>query len=182
MEIKTIKDKLTEKENLKNLDIKDLDIKDLLPQTFNGTSITIMDGRHTLFVANTMDGAKFKTFKKTIGGIFNQDVLSYSRKKESGKYVLIEGNGARKIVRLIEDEELLLFKTLRLIKGIVKDKPYMLLRSLGPKDRLNGGGKYIEKENSEIEIEPEEMIIAPHPKIEEEDHDSKSSSVSLFDK
>jgi len=129
-----------------------------------------------------MDGPKFKTFRKSNGGVFNRDVLAYKRGKEYGKYVLIEGNRERKIVRLIEDEELLLFQTLRLVKGIVKDKPYMLLRKLGEKEKLTSSGRYIEKENSEHDIEVEPMVITPQVIAgDDEDIDITTTSVSLFD-
>ena len=125
---------MTEKEKLDNLDIKDLDIKDLIPQSFNGTIVTVMNDKHTIQLPDGMDGPKFKTFRKSNGGVFNRDVLAWKRGKEHGKYVSIEGHGERKIVRLIEDDEMLLFQTLKLIKGIVKDKPYMLVRNLEPGD------------------------------------------------
>lgn len=172
---------MTEKEKLDNLDIKDLDIKDIIPQSFNGTIVTVMNDKHTLQLPIGMDGPKFKTFRKSNGGVFNRDVLAWKRGKEHGKYVFIEGNGERKIVRIIEDDEMLFFQSLKLIKGIVKDKPYMLLRNLKPGDKLTSTGEYIVKENSEHEIEVPEMIVTPQVKVEDDDHDVPTTSVSLFD-
>lgn len=172
---------MTEKENLENLNIKDLEIKDLIPQSFNGTVVSVVNGLQTLYLPIGMDGPKFKTFRKSRGGIFSKDVLEYNRGKECGKYVLIEGNGERKVVRIIEDEEMLLFQSLRLIKGIVKDKPYMLLRNLAQNEKLTSAGRYIDKENSDYEIEVEEMIVTPQVKAVEEDHDATTTSISLFD-
>ena len=180
-DIRTIKDKLTEKEKLDNLDIKDLDIENIIPQSFNGTIVAIVDDKHTIQLPLGMDGPKFKTFRKSNGGVFNRDVLAWKRGKEHGKYVFIEGHGERKIVRLIEDDEMLLFQTLKLIKGIVKDKPYMLLRNLQPGDKLTSDGGYIEKENSEHEIEVPEMIVTPQVKVEDDGPDVSTTSVSLFD-
>jgi hypothetical protein len=181
-DIKKIKDKLTKDEKLENLNIKDLEIKDIIPQSFNGTIITIMDGLHLLWLGEKMDEPKYRTFlRKSKGGIFNKDVLAYRRGNPHGDYVLIEGNGERKIVRLIEDEEILSFKSVHLIHGIIKDKPYMLLRNLESKDKLIFVGRYIEKENSEHGSKVEEMIEAPQVKAEGKGHNSITSSVSLFD-
>jgi hypothetical protein len=177
-----LKDKLASKEETpENLSIKDLDMSEIIPQSFNGTLVSIIDDKHTLILPVGMDQGKFKTFRKSNGGVFNKDVLAFKRNKEHGKYVLIEGNRERKIVRLIEDTDLLLFQSLRLIKGIIKDKPYMLIRNLGPKDILTSNGRYIEKENSEHEEEIEVMAVQPLVKPAEEDHESIGSSVSLFD-
>lgn len=180
-EIKTLKDKLTDKEEFDNLNIKDLDIKDLIPQSINAVIVNKLNDKHCLILPDNMDGGKFKTWRKSRGGMFNKDVLNYLRRNEHGKYILIEGNGERKIVRLIEDDELLLFQTLRLIKGIVKDKPYMLLRNLNPGEKLTCDGRYIEKD-SEHKEEIGSMNIVPQVKVEDDDdHDPITSSVSLFD-
>ena len=108
--------------------------------------------------------------------------MAYHKGREHGKYLLIEGNGERKIVRLIDDEEILLFQTLRLINGIVKDKPYMLLKKIESGEKLTGNEGYIKK-NSEYEsIKNEEVInINPVAIVIEDDHDYNTSSISLFD-
>jgi len=65
-EIKSLKDKLTEKsENLDDLKIKDLKMNDLIPQVYNNVVITIMDGYSTLDLPYGMDRGKFKTFQKS---------------------------------------------------------------------------------------------------------------------
>ena len=181
-EIKNIKDKLSQKEDLSNLNIKDLSIKELLPQSLNNVTITVYEGRHTLFLSEGLDKAKFKTFKKSRGGMFSKDVLNYSRGKDHGKYVLIEGKGERKIVRLIEDDELFLFQTFKLVGGIIKDKPFMLLKDLQEGQKFTENVKYIKEINRE-DLETEEvMSINPQVTAElEDDHDSTGTSVSLFD-
>jgi len=181
-EIQKLKDKLTEKEvDLNDLKIKDLKIKDLLPQIYNDTVVAILDGYHTLVLPVGMDSGKFKTFRKSAGGIFSKDVLQFSRSQEHGNYLLIEGKGEKKVVRLIEDDEVTLFQSLRLIKGIVKDKPYMLLRHLGPDEKINYIGRYIEKENSEHEEVEEVMAIPVQMTADEDDHETNVTNVSLFD-
>jgi hypothetical protein len=181
-EIKSLKKKLTDKEtDVDAINVKDLKLSEIIPQSYNGTIITIMDGYHTLYLPDGMEKGKFKTFRKSVGGIFSEDVLNYSRGKEHGNYVLIEKKGERKIVRLIEDEELTTFKHLRLIKGILKDKPYMVLRSLGENDKLTSNERYI-KENSE-NLETEEVMVV-NPQViatDDDDHETNGTSVSLFD-
>lgn len=180
-EIKALKEKLTTKEDLSDLKVKDLKMADIIPQSLNGVIITKLDGYHTLMLPDFMDQGKFKTWLKSSAGMFSKDALNYLRGKEHGKYVLIEGNGERKIVRLIEDDELHLFKSLRLVKGIVKDKPFMTVRDLDENDKLTSNKRYI-KENSEIVELEETMAVNPQPLPGvEDDHESLGSSVSLFD-
>jgi hypothetical protein len=181
-EIQELKKKLIVKQNdPENLEVKDLQIKDIIPQSYNGTIITISEGYHTLLLPYGMEKGKFRTFRKSAGGIFSKDVLNYSRNKDHGKYVLLEGKGERKIVRLIEDEELSIFDSLRLVKGILKDKPYMVLRNLGQDEKLTSTNRYI-NENSESEEVEETIAIVPHS-IEnvDDDYDTHTSSISLFD-
>lgn len=180
-EIKNLKEKLNEKEDLVDLKIKDIKINELIPQSFNGTIVSVIDHRHALYLQDGMDGAKFKTFRKSSGGIFSKDVLNYTRNKKHGKYVLIEGNGERKIVRLIKDEEILLFQTRRLINGIVKDTPYMILKKLKENEKYVSTSRYIKEKDRENEtVEEEVIIIIPSPKIED-DHETNTTSISLFD-
>jgi len=180
-EIKTIKDKLSEKENI-NLEVKDLNINELIPQVFNDTKVTIYDDHHTLILAYGMSGDKFKTFQKSRGGIFNRDVLAYYRGLEHGKYLLIEGRGGIKtIIRLIDDDELLLFQTLKLIHGIIKDKPFMELRTLQEGEKLTQTTRYIKETNNMHEEILEVEYVVPHNIKAKEEQDPISTSVSLFD-
>jgi len=180
-EIKNLKDKLTKKEDLSNLKIKDLNMQDIIPQNIKDVIICVQDDMHTLVLPDGMDKHKFKTWRKGNGGVFNRDVLAFLREKDHGKYVLVEGEGERKIIRIIENDELHLFKALKLVNGIIKDKPFMLLKNLNENEKLSSTRRYI-KENSEHEEEVETMIIDQQlPVGMEEDHDSVTSSVSLFD-
>lgn len=180
-EIRNLKDKLQEKEDLSNLKIKDLKMSEIIPQGFKNCVINLDDnGKHMLYATEELTGDKFKTFRKSNGGVFNKDVINFTRDKENGKYVLIEGKGERKIVRLIEDNEILLFQTLKLINGIIKDKPYMILRKLQERENLTNTVKYIEKTSGHDEVE-EVMNTVPLVIEEEEDHETNTTSVSLFD-
>lgn len=178
-EIKTLKAKLSEKE-IVNLSVKDLEMKDIIPQSFPHGIVNIIDDRHVLYLSENVDTDKFKTFRKSKGGRYNEDVLNYSRQKEHGQYLLIEGKGERKIVRLIEDADILLYQTLKLINGIIKDKPYMTLRTLDPSEKLTSSKRYIKEKTSETLIESD-AVFAPQPSPTiEEDHEVNSTSVSLF--
>jgi hypothetical protein len=184
-DIQQIKEKLTKKDIHKNeeveVKVKDLKMIDLLPQDFGEVAISILDKQHTITFSDTMNGDKYRTFRKSKGGMFSRDALAYTRGKDNSKYLLIEGNGERKVVRIIEDGELLLFQTLKLIHGIIKDRPYMLLKELGKGEKIPGGHGYIKK-NSETEEEIEDVMNVNPTKIDiEDDHNSVGSSVSLFD-
>ena len=178
-DIKKIKDKLSEKE-IANLKITDLNIPDIIPQVFNGTLVDIQNGHHVLYLADRIDGSKYKTFRKTNGGVFSRDVLAFKRNLDHGNYVLIEGKGERKIVRLIEDDELFLFQTFKLVNGIIKDKAFMTVRELQPDEKLAYNGGYIEKNSGRHEPE-EVMLVDPLVIDVEDDHETNVSSVSLFD-
>lgn len=179
VEIKTLKTKLNEKE-VSNLSIKDLNIEDIIPQSFRQGIINVLDGNHVLFLNETIDGEKFKTFRKSKAGRFNEDVLNFTRNKSHGKYLLIENKSKKEIVRLIDDEEILLYQTLKLINGIIKDKPYMTLRKLEASDKLTNSKRYIKEKNDDLHIlSDSELIPSLSPELEE-DHESHVTSVSLF--
>jgi hypothetical protein len=181
-DIKKLKEKLAQKEKEEEeLKIKNLKIEDLLPQNFGEVTISLHNNKHCVIMKETMNQDKFKTFKKSKGGMFLRDSLAYSRGKDCGKYLLIEGNNERKIVRLIEDEELLLFQIRKLIHGIIKDKPYMLLKKLESRQKLTSETEYI-KQNSEHEEIVEEVMNVNVTSVKiDDDHISTGSSVSLFD-
>jgi len=180
-DIVKIKEKLSESED-KNLFIKDLSITDLVPQSFKYGVINIIDGKHVLFLDENVTGDKYKSFNKSNGGRFNNDVVKFTNNNNPGKYLLIEGNNERKIVRLIEDEDLLLYQTLKLIDGIIKDKPYMILKNLNEGEKLTSSERYIKEINSEIADETIFMNINPLiPTDEDDNYESITSSISLFD-
>ena len=169
----------------KNLDvnyiIKDLSLEKLIPQLFDDAAVTIINNHHMLFLNIDMSGDKYKTFKKSIGGIFSKDLLNFSRNKLHGKYILIEGEGKRIVARLIENEEVLLFQTYHLIHGLIKDKPYMQLKKLHQGEKLSNSGRYIKQRNSEHESVKDDVKINPQVKAVDEDNKFDTISVSLFD-
>lgn len=181
LDIAKIKQKLNESED-KSLSVRDLVISDIVPQSCKYGVIQILDGRHVLFLNETVNKDKYKSFNKSAMGRFNSDVVKFTNKKNPGKYLLIEGKGERKIVRLIEDEDLLLYQTLKLIDGIIKDKPYMILRNLEEGEKLTSSKRYVKEINNENADDLLFMNINPVSPTEEDDiHESISSSISLFD-
>lgn len=181
-EIQDLKKKLNSKEtDIDAINVTDLKMSDIIPQSYNDVIVNIIDGYHTLYLPEGMEKGKFRTWRRSAGGMYSKDVLAFSRGKEHGKYVLIEKKGERKIVRLIEDEELSLFKHLKLVKGIVKDKPYMIFKNLQENEKLTSTVRYI-KENSEHK-EGEEVIniVTQINENDDDDYDTNTSSVSLFD-
>ena len=180
-EIKDIKEALSKKEVNYNVTIKDLNIGELCPQAFNHGVINIVDGKHALFLRDSVNSDQYITFKKSKGGRFNKDVLNYLRDKPTGKYLLIEGKDDKKIVRLIDDEDILLYQTLKLINGIAKDKPYMLLKKLELNDPLFSTSRYIKEKTDDVIEDENVMSISPQVSVEEEESAHTTSSVSLFD-
>jgi len=165
-----------------NLKIKDLSINQIIPNTINDIAITIESNCHTLYLPDNFNGDRFRTFKRSRGGMFSKDVLNFSRGFKHGKYLLILNDTEKMIVRLIEDEELLMFQNLKLIDGILKDKSYMLLKTLQRGDKLTSTKRYIVKINSDDDAEVEVMNVnLPVPSKVEDDQDYTTRSISLFD-
>jgi hypothetical protein len=165
-----------------NLKVKDLSINQLIPNTIYDVAINIEKGHHTIYFPVNFNGDRFKTFRKSRGGMFSKDVLNFSRGFKHGKYLLILNDTEKIIVRLIEDEEMSMFQSLKLVDGIIKDKSYMLLKTLQRGDKLTDTKKYIDKINSDDVEEVEVMNVnLPVQSTVEDDHDYTIRSISLFD-
>ena len=180
-DIKKLKTSLDDLHELKTIGIKDLDLGSLVPQAFEYVVVGHKDEKHTLFLDSHVTGEDLKKFRKTRGGVFNRDYLSYLRGKPHGKYVLItehSDHDEKMIVRLIEDEELHIFEDYKLVDGIIKDKPYMVLKILENGKKLTSY-EYIEKENRFHE--DADNITEIDEELEETSEDDGPSSVSLFD-
>ena len=131
--------------------IKDIEIGELIPNVYEDVIINIKNGTHVLDIPSEMGGIAFTNWTKTRGGMFNKDVLRWKRGKKHAKYVLIEGDGLVSVVRLIDEEDKLLFETLKLIDGKLKDKPYMLLKTVAAGQRLTSTERYIKQNTSFME-------------------------------
>ena len=168
--------------NENHIKVKDLSINQIIPNTIFDVTINIDNDHHTIYLPVNFNGDRFRTFKKSRGGMFSKDVLNFSRGFKHGKYLLILTDIEKMIVRLIEDEEILMFQSLRLIDGIIKDKSYMLLKTLQRGDKLTSTKKYIEKINSDNNEEVEVMNVnLPVQDTVEDDQDYTIRSISLFD-
>jgi len=184
LELASYKTELSNKEdNLSYVKISDIDIKDLLPLSFEDVLVSIEDGLHVLYLSDVMTGDKYRSFKRKRGYVFNKDVLNYSRNKKSGKYVLIQTSSNKKVVRLVEDDELSDLKHFKLIDGIIKDMPYIIMQTYDKDTEIYS---YTRDFNSLLPfINDEESVICNVPittnKDNDEDYEPVSSSISLFD-
>lgn len=165
-------------EKILNYTIHDLSIREICPNCIECVIISIADNQYLMDIPSNMVGESFKRWLQGAGGIFKKDVSQFLKGKTCGKYILMEGNDERSILRLIEEEELLEFETKRLVHGRVKDKPYMTLRNLGPEQNLTNNLRYI-VENPIVE-ESEEVLNENDNMPPKSEEDSLDRAVSLF--
>jgi len=158
----------------KNLHIKDLKITEIVPNVIDNVIINIVDNKCEIYLP-PMTGIDYKKWKNGRGGIFSRDLIKYLLDKPYGQYVLLKENKEKKIIRLIEDDEIEIFETLKLIDGKIKDKPFMNLRYITKGESLTKSNRYIEH----IEEEPK-MVILNIPSVSE-DSGHHRDSISLFD-
>ena len=165
-------------ENLEsdNFNVRDLSIEELIPNTFENCVVTIFEDHHTLDMPQSMTGMVFSNWMKTKAGIFSKDVHRFTNKKPHGKYVLYEGYGKKFVARLINEDELLLFESLKLVDGRLKDVPYMILKELGEEEVFTNVKRYIEVISEDIQDDA--IIVQNHGSDDEETN--TYSSVSLF--
>ena len=164
-------------EKILNYTIRDLSIREICPNSIGNVIISIVGDQYLMDIPSNMVGEIFKKWLQGAGGIFSKDVSRFLKGKPHGKYILLEGENERSILRIIEESELLDFEAKHLVHGKVKDKPYMTLRTLSPEHNLTNNLRYI-VENPIIE-EPEDALDENDnmpPKLE----DSLDRSVSLF--
>jgi len=167
-----------EENNEETITINDINFKKLIPNVIDNYLISIIDGHHTIVLPMHTTGTQFKSWTRGKGGIFSKDVLNYSLGKTLGKYILIKDKKEKTIVRIIEENEELQFKTLKLIDGQIKDKSYMILFKIQNGEKLSNTQRYI----NEKDIEPiEDIRISPSAKTSyDDDYDYHARSISLF--
>lgn len=173
MEIQKILDVVEEK----NLIIKDLEIKNIIPNAIDNVIISYDGEKCITILPNSMAGTNYKNWKNSRGGIFFKDVRNYFNSKKCGKYVLLNDNGVKIIARLIEEYELDIFNTLKLINGKIKDKAFMKLKTI--KDDILTSTQ-ITKDDIEVENEPKIIITNENNSSASEDGDEQGN-VSLFE-
>jgi hypothetical protein len=167
------KSKKNQGEKILNYTLRNLQINEICPNFVDGVVISIEGGKRRLDLPSSMSSDVFRKWLGGRGGVFSQDVSHFLKKKPSAKYILMEGEGERTILRLIDDDEFLAFETRKLVDGKVKDKAYMVLRNIKENEPLTTSSRYI-IETPEI-IEPEPLDIPP-----QDDGDSLVQSMQLF--
>lgn len=161
--------------------IKDLDITEIIPNVIDGFVVSLYEDHHTIVLPMNTTGTMFKIWSRGRGGIFSKDVHKYSFNKPHGKYILIEKKDFKCIARLINDDEESTFKTFKLIDGKIKDRSYMILKTLGHKDKL-ATSEVTKNEKEEIEpIEVEVITTTPNVSAHDDDVNYNVGTVSLFD-
>lgn len=158
--------------------VTDVNIEYLIPNVIDNILVTIFEDHHTVVLPTSATDVVFKAWYKGKGGIFSKDVLNYSRNKSHGKYVLIKRKSVNHVVRIISEEEELHFKTMKLIDGKVKDRPYMLIKTLEDGEKLSTTKRYINEKDDyteESEFVPSNVASSP-----DDDVDHHVRSISLF--
>jgi hypothetical protein len=168
--------------------VKDIQIGSLIPNTIDGVTIEVQDGRRQIHLPTTMDGERFLTWKKKRGGIFYKDVSSWLLGKVHGRYLEASGENTLLILRIIDEEDLQLFQLKRLVHGKIKDQNVMILKNLLENDSLEDESEYIKEISFEDTEETKETEDIEDPMIAEiinipleEDEANSSRSMSLFD-
>lgn len=174
-------EKILEAVEEKNLSIKDVKIEDLIPNEYEGIIIGYIEEEIILFLAKDITGERFKKWKKTRGGVLHHDLKNWKANKSHGKYVLLsENKDIVTIARLIEDNEVKVFDTLKLIDGKIKDKPYMLFRTVKKGEKLTKSDRYIQESDEEMDSD-HKIIIPNHISSDEEGSTESGRNVSLFE-
>jgi len=164
-----------------NLNIKDIEISELIPSVIDNVIVYVDDTTMLREVVQdlpiNMGGISFRNWRNNKGGIFARDVRLFINNKPHGKYAIITNKDEKTVIRLIEDEELRTFSTLKLLDGKIKDKAYMIFKKLYNGEKMSASKRYIEEKISYISEEK----ITTHIEIPDEDSERYSgNSISLF--
>jgi hypothetical protein len=162
--------------------VKDLNLEDLVPTVIDGVTIKIDNGRREISIPDSMNGDKFRTWKKRKGGAFYKDIFELTRGREHGKYVMVTGEDIEYVIRIIEEDEMEEFQARRLVHGKIKDKSFMILyNNSDPNENDEDQEGYIDENNQE-DIENENLMIVEPTNIAPDDEETGSAkSISLFD-
>lgn len=158
--------------------VKDVKIEELIPNVIDDFIVTIFEDHHTIVLPLNITGTQFRAWYKAKGGVFSKDVLNFSLNKPHGKYVLIKSKGVNYVARVITEEEELQFKTLKLVDGQIKDRPYMILKKLEEGEKLSSTQRYINEKD--MEHEENAYIPASHESSQDDDVEHHVGSISLF--
>ena len=158
--------KKTAIKKIPNISISDINITDFLPINL-GEVIIWYDGKYQILdLPPFMDKPRFKIWRKTIGGVIANDVRDFARNKSKAKFLLIKEDEKKHICRIITEEELPGFESLKLISGQIKDVQYSIVKTLDIDANLKT------PERSEIEmadiINVEDISVTPDEESEED--------------
>lgn len=170
--------KIQASDEIINNTITDIKIEKIIPSVIDNFIVTIFEGHQTIALPMNINGTEFRAWYKRKGGVFAKDVLRFSLGQPHGKYVLIKGDKLHCVARLIEEEEELQFKTMKLVDGQIKDRPYMILKKLEEGEKLSSTQRYINE--TDIELEENEFVEASAITAPDDDIDHHVGSISLF--
>lgn len=161
-------------EKILNYTLRSLEISEICPNVIDNVVVSLGDDKKAMKnLPITMNNEAFKKWVKGKGGIFSKDINRFYNGKTTGKYILLEGEGERTILRIIEDDELLSFEENKLVDGRIKDRPYMILKNLKNDESLSTTSRYI-IERDDL-IEESQLQDIPHGEGED-----PSQSMQLF--
>lgn len=161
--------------------VEDIDIKDLIPNVIDNFVVAILEDHHTVILPPNINGQQFTIWNKGRGGVFSRDVLKYSRGLNSGKYVIIKEANRKFIARIISEEELFQFKTLKLTSGQVKDTNYMFLKEINEGDSYTCTRLDFNDKEEMPTMSDEGFVLASHEnETHDEEFENKGGSISLF--
>lgn len=160
-------------EKILNYTLSNLEINEICPNSVDGVVISIEEGKRRLDLPTSMSSDFFRKWLDGRGGVFSKDIGQFLKGKSIAKYILMEGEGERTILRLIDDNELLDFETKKLVDGKIKDKACMTLRNIKEGESLTTSSRYIVEIPEIIETEP---LDIPH----QDGEDSLAQSMKLF--
>lgn len=165
----------SQEEKILNYTLRNLEISEICPNVIDNVIVSLGDDKKAVkSLPPSMNNEAFKKWVKGKGGIFAKDINRFYNNKISGRYILLEGEGERTILRIIEDEELLSFEQNKLVDGRIKDMPYMILKNLDNDESLSTTSRYIIERDDLIEEESQPQNM-PHDESED-----PSQSMKLF--
>jgi hypothetical protein len=164
-------------EDLKD-SVKDVKLEHLIPNVIDDYIVTVFEGHQTIVLPLNITGTQFRSWYKGKGGVFAKDVLNFTFKQPHGKYILIKSKGLNCVARVITEEEELQFRTMKLVDGQIKDRPYMILKKLEEGEKLSSTQRYINEKDVEHEENP--FIPASRESSQDDDVDHHVGSISLF--
>lgn len=122
--------------------IKEISVEDIIPNCIEDVVIYKENNKAALYVTTNMAGEILRHWKKGRGGI----VLNDFKTNKDSTYFLLNKDGEREIIRIINEIELPQFEILNLVDGVFDTKNYMFVKKLNNADEsINQVRRYIEE-------------------------------------